>query len=173
MCSKHLTEYAPRSDGNQCRGVLIPALNPSDSQPFGNSGSGFKSSKKQNCNTYRDVLVLALDLNLMSDFSPLAIPDPVFRRTKKWNQNASLVDNVHKMLYMYMCVLRPVVDNWGHLKLFLVKCLFRGPIDNINCISEMSQPLNYSHIFSHSLCAVFMCHLCGSLAAKRLYGLPR
>ena len=43
---------------------MIPALDPdpgSDFQIFGNSGSGFGPSKKQNRNTYKGFLILALD----------------------------------------------------------------------------------------------------------------
>ena len=43
---------------------MIPASNPdseSDFQIFYDSGSGFGSSKNQNCNTYRGVMVPAMD----------------------------------------------------------------------------------------------------------------
>ena len=53
---------------------MIPALDPeSDIQLFGDSGSGFRFSTIQNRNTYRGVMILALEPDPESDFQP---PNP-------------------------------------------------------------------------------------------------
>ena len=47
---------------SESRGVIILALDPeSDCQVFADSGTGFRSSKKRNRNTYGSVMILALD----------------------------------------------------------------------------------------------------------------
>ena len=53
---------------------MIPALDPeSDIQLFGDSGSGIRFSTIQNRNTYRGVMILALEPDPESDFQP---PNP-------------------------------------------------------------------------------------------------
>ena len=58
----------------ETRGVTIPAQDPDRESYFkllDDSGSSFGSSKKQNCNTNRSVMVVGLDPKLKSDFQPL------------------------------------------------------------------------------------------------------
>ena len=60
---------------------MIPALDPdmeSDFQLFGDSGSGFRSSKKRNRNTYKGVMILAHDPDPESDFHPFGDSGSIF-----------------------------------------------------------------------------------------------
>ena len=72
------------------RGVMIPALDPEpelDFQLFGDSGSRFRSSKQQNCNTYRDVRIRGLEPE--SDFQPFGDSETGIGSSKKWYSNTS------------------------------------------------------------------------------------
>ena len=74
------------------RGVMIPALDQEpelDFQLFGDSGSRFRSSKQQNCNTYRDVRIWGLEPNPESDFQPFGDSETGFGSSKKWYSNTS------------------------------------------------------------------------------------
>ena len=89
------------------------------------------------------VMVLALDLDPMSDFSLLAIPNP------------DSVESGIIMLMMFthaqccVAVVCLIIEAIKTETIIFGQMLVWGPIDNINCISETSQPLNYSQIFSH------------------------
>ena len=74
------------------RGVTIPTLDSdpdSDFKLFGASGSGFRTSEKQNHNTYRGVLTPALDPDSESDFHPFGDFGSGFRSTMMWNCTTS------------------------------------------------------------------------------------
>ena len=66
--------------------VMILPLDPdpeSDFQLFGDSGSGFASSKKQHSNTYRGIMNSAMDPDLKLDFQPFDNYGSGFGSSKK------------------------------------------------------------------------------------------
>ena len=74
------------SEPVEIRGVMIRPWIRIRSRTFSffvDPGSGFRSSEKQNHNTYRCVMLLALDPDPESDFQPFSDSEFGFRSSKK------------------------------------------------------------------------------------------